>query len=146
MPVTVVELVQRPSDDVLQAFARLLPQLTDPPPRLTLADLEAMIAAPGTFVLVARDADHRIVGSVTLLCHRIPSGFRGRIESLVVDEGARGKGVGRALCLAAIEHATRVGVTMVDLTSSHSRVAANALYQSLGFERRASNVYRYRIG
>jgi ribosomal protein S18 acetylase RimI-like enzyme len=63
---------------------------------------------------------------------------------VVVDEGARGQGVGTALTTAALELARRVGARNVDLTSRPSRVAANRLYQRLGFELREANVYRYR--
>ena len=61
----------------------------------------------------------------------------------MVDESARGAGAGEALVLAAVQRAGTVGVTSVDLTSRPSREAANRLYLRLGFEARATNVYRY---
>ena len=69
--------------------------------------------------------------------------MRAWIEDVVVDESARGKGVGSALNVAAIERAQRVGARTVDLTSRPSREAANRLYQRLGFKPRDTNVYRY---
>jgi ribosomal protein S18 acetylase RimI-like enzyme len=62
---------------------------------------------------------------------------------VVVDESARGRGVGEALTLRAIDMAGEENAKTVDLTSRPSREAANRLYQRLGFERRDTNVYRY---
>ena len=64
---------------------------------------------------------------------------------MVVDEAARGSGVGAALNQAALDHARALGAKTVDLTSRPSREAANRLYQRLGFEPRETNVYRYEL-
>ena len=129
------------SPDLVAAFSRLLPQLSAGAHPLSAADLQAIIDAPGTTLLVARAPE--IVGTVTLVHFRIPSGPRARIESMVVDQGARNQGVGAALCRAALERARHLGVNAVDLTSAPARQAANRLYQALGFERRDTNVYRF---
>jgi ribosomal protein S18 acetylase RimI-like enzyme len=68
---------------------------------------------------------------------------RAWIEDVVVDDAARGKGVGAALNERAIEVARGLGARTVDLTSRPSREAANRLYQRLGFEPRETNVYRF---
>jgi ribosomal protein S18 acetylase RimI-like enzyme len=138
--ITVVSAV---TPELVTAFQRLLPQLSPAAPPLDARDLADIVSSPGTTLFIARDpADGSIVGTVTLIEFRIPSGRRTRIESLVVDQGARRRGVGQALCQAALERARELGADTVDLTSSHGRQAANALYTRLGFERRASNVYR----
>ena len=72
----------------------------------------------------------------------IPTGTRAWIEDVVVDEAARGSGMGAALNQAALDHARLRGAKTVDLTSRPSREAANRLYQRLGFEPRETNVYR----
>ena len=106
-----------------------------------------MVSAPGTHLLVARASpDGRppaIVGTLTLVVFRIPTGVRAWIEDVVVDESARGRGVGEALTVAAIGLATGAGARTVDLTSRPTREAANRLYRRLGFELRDTNVYRY---
>ena len=79
---------------------------------------------------------------MTLVLFRIPTGLRAWIEDVVVDEAARGRGVGETLNRAAIEWARGAGATTVDLTSRPSREAANRLYRRLGFQERATNVYR----
>jgi ribosomal protein S18 acetylase RimI-like enzyme len=84
-----------------------------------------------------------IVGMLTLVTFPLPSGLRARIEDVVVDQDARGHGVGTALTLAALELAQAQGARSVDLTFRASRVAANRLYQQLGFQLRESNTYRY---
>lgn len=72
----------------------------------------------------------------------IPTGLRAWIEDVVVDEGARGQGVGAALTQAAVRLAREAGARTVDLTSRPAREAANRLYERLGFRLRDSNVYR----
>ena len=83
------------------------------------------------------------MGSLTLVTFRIPTGMRAWIEDVVVDESARGAGVGEALNVAALEVARQRGCKTVDLTSRPSREAANRLYQRLGFKPRDTNIYRY---
>src|SRR5687768_11433999 len=104
-----------------------------------------MLAASGTHVLVAREDDGTIVGTLTLVVFRIPTGMRAWIEDVVVDESARGQGAGEALTMRAVELAGEVGAKTVDLTSRPSRDAANRLYQRLDFTFRDTNVYRYTV-
>ena len=61
---------------------------------------------------------------------------------VVVDDGAVAR-VGKSLMRHAMEQAKKLGAKTLDLTSRPSREAANKLYQSLGFETRQTNVYRY---
>jgi ribosomal protein S18 acetylase RimI-like enzyme len=129
--------------ELVAAFERLVPQLSSSSPPTSEAHLAEIAASPATVLFVARDADGHIVGSLTLVLFRIPTGLRAWIEDVVVDESARGQGVGEALNHAALERAAEVGARTVDLTSRPSREAANRLYQRLGFELRDSNVYRY---
>jgi ribosomal protein S18 acetylase RimI-like enzyme len=90
--------------------------------------------------------DGALVGTLTLIVARIPTGVRARIEDVVVDGTARGAGVGEALTRAALARATELGARTVDLSTRPSREAANRLYQRLGFERRETNVYRFPLG
>jgi ribosomal protein S18 acetylase RimI-like enzyme len=93
--------------------------------------------------MYAARVDGRVVGLLTLVVFRIPTAVRAWIEDVVVDESARGKGVGEALNRAALDEARRRGAKTVDLTSRPSREAANRLYQRIGFVARETNVYRY---
>src|SRR5262245_13257451 len=132
-------------DELVAAFNRLIPQLSQSAPVPTRDVIREIVEAPASTVFVARDerANGRIVGMLTLVVFRIPTGVRAWIEDVVVDEGARGRGVGEALSQEAIRRAVELGARTVELTSRPSREAANRLYQRLGFVRRDSNVYRY---
>lgn len=139
-----VEEVTKVDDKLVAAFQRLIPQLSSSSPPPTERELAAIVTSRSTVLFVARERGE-IIGSLTLVLFRIPTGLRAWIEDVVVDEAARGKGVGELLNRAAIEHAARAGAKTVDLTSRPSREAANRLYQRIGFQARETNVYRYTI-
>ena len=137
-----IEIADEATDELVAAFRRLIPQLSQrssPPSKRELAD---MVASPACDVLIAR-ADGAVVGTLTLVTFRIPTGVRAWIEDVVVDDSARGHGVGEQLNRYAIDVARSKGATTVDLTSRPSREAANRLYERLGFKPRDTNVYRY---
>lgn len=146
--VEIVSLDIRPADrvddDLVAAFAELIPQLSSSSPPPEAAQLWAIIDSPDTLLYIAR-LDGRIVGSLTLALYRIPTGTKAWIEDVVVSSEARGHGVGEALNRAAIAEAAHRGAKNVSLTSRPSREAANRLYQRLGFEPYETNLYRYDI-
>jgi ribosomal protein S18 acetylase RimI-like enzyme len=129
--------------DLITALDRLVPQLSRSSPPPSPEQLAEIIASPASTLLVARGNGGAIVGILTLVLFRIPTGLRAVIEDVVVDDQARGQGVGSALTRAALGVAAEAGATTVDLTSRPSREAANRLYQQLGFQLRETNVYRY---
>lgn len=129
-------------DELVAAFARLIPQLSSSNPAPGREVLAAIVASEASVLFVAR-SDGEIVGSLTLALFQIPTGLRAWIEDVVVDEAARGRGVGEALNRVALEYAAARGATTVDLTSRPTREAANRLYRRMGFEPRDTNVYRF---
>ena len=140
----VVEQATIANAELIEAFQRLIPQLSSSNPPPTQEELAEIIAAPSTVLFIAR-LDEHIVGTLTLATFRIPTGVRAWIEDVVVDSAARGHGVGEALNQAAILEAHHRGAITVDLTSRPSREAANHLYQRIGFVARDTNVYRYNV-
>jgi ribosomal protein S18 acetylase RimI-like enzyme len=130
------------TDALIGAFARLVPQLSSSAPPPGRSELQAMVDSPCTTLFEARVGD-AIVGTLTLVVFRIPTGMRAWIEDVVVDDAARGRGGGEALTRAALAKAADLGARTVDLSSRPSREAANRLYQRVGFERRETNIYRY---
>jgi ribosomal protein S18 acetylase RimI-like enzyme len=137
-----IELPDELSDELVDAFRRLLPQLS---PSATIPDaqlVKEIVSSPATTVLAARD-DEGIVGLLTLALFRAPSGLRAWIEDVVVDEAVRGRGIGEALTREAVRLAGERGARTVDLTSRPSREAANRMYEKVGFRKRETNVYRY---
>ena len=134
-------------DGLVEAFSRLIPQLSSSSPPPTAAELLSIIDNPNSVLFIAEldgDDDARsVVGSLTLAFYRIPTGLKAWIEDVVVDESARGLGVGEALNVAAIDESRQRGAKNVSLTSRSSREAANRLYQRLGFEPYETNLYRF---
>lgn len=142
-PAVTVSEVTAVTDGLVDAFRRLIPQLSSSAPPPTAAELQAMIDSDADHLLVATDEDGTILGSMTLIVFRIPTGIRAWIEDVVVDGEARGRGVGEALNRRAIDLAYGLGAKTIDLTSRPTREAANRLYRKLGFEQRTTNVYRH---
>jgi ribosomal protein S18 acetylase RimI-like enzyme len=138
--------VDQVTDELLDAFAHLVPQLSSSSPPPGGQELQEIVDSKTSVLLVARDRAGTLVGSLTLALFRVPTGLRAWIEDVVVDESARGAGAGEALVAAALERAGAVGARSVDLTSRPSREAANRLYVRMGFELRTTNVYRFNAG
>jgi ribosomal protein S18 acetylase RimI-like enzyme len=129
--------------ELVAAFRQLTPQLSSSAPAPGGAELAEMVRSPATVLLMARDSEKGLVGSLTLVLFRIPTGVRAWIEDVVTDEGSRGRGVAEILCREALNRASAAGARTVDLTSRPSREAANRLYLRLGFVERDTNVYRW---
>ena len=85
----------------------------------------------------------RIVGCASLCVTASPTGCKAHIEDVVVLSTYRGQQLGRCLMEHVIGYARKElpAGTKIYLTSRPHRVAANALYQSLGFRRKETNVY-----
>lgn len=131
--------------ELVAAFRRLLPQLSASAKDIEAYDLESIVASPATMLLMARDENDEYVGTLTLVLFRSPSGARGWIEDVIVDENSRGNGVGEALVDEAIRQAQKANARTLDLTSNPTREAANRLYVRCGFEERSTNVYRFSL-
>ena len=138
-----VEPVGELTPELEEALARLLPQLNA---SLTVPDrkrLERILADPAVTLLVARDGDD-IVGTATVIVYTTPFWIKARLDEVVVDETARGKGVGEALVNACLTVGRERGAQVAELQSGRgpARVVANRLYRRMGFELRDSNLYR----
>ena len=140
----VIEEQTSASAALVDGLGALIPQLSSSSPPPTARETEEIAGSPATVLFTARlHQDRPIVGALTLVVFRIPTGLRAWIEDVVVDSGARGHGVGAALVRAALERARSLGCRNVDLTSRPSREEANRLYVRLGFVVRDTNVYRF---
>ena len=139
-----VDIATEATPDLVETIGRILPQLSKSSPAPTTAEIAEIIDSPASDLLVAR-VDGRIVGTLTLVIFRIPTGMRAWIEDVVVDDAARGHGVGEALNRFALDVAKQRVCKTVDLTSRPSREAANRMYQRIGFQARETNVYRYSL-
>jgi ribosomal protein S18 acetylase RimI-like enzyme len=139
-----VETLSEVTSDVVEAFGRLLPQLSTSARQLDATGLAAIVAAPASTLLIAR-VGGQIVGTLTLVTFPIPTGVRAWIEDVVTDEAVRGKGVATALIDEAIRIAKKASARTIDLSSRPSRSAAGVLYERLGFEQRETRMYRYKL-
>ncbi|GGS92626.1 GNAT family N-acetyltransferase [Streptomyces violaceus] len=140
-----VEIIREPSEELVDAFRRLLPRLSTTARPLDRAAVDRLVGCDANTVLVAR-ADGAITGTLTLVLLPLPSGLRGRVEDVVVDDTARGQGIaGLLIVQGPLSLARRSGARTVDLTSRPDRAAANRLYERLGFQARESTVHRYTV-
>ncbi|HEX6447457.1 MAG TPA: GNAT family N-acetyltransferase [Streptosporangiales bacterium] len=137
-----VHPLRDPSEETVARLAELLRQLSSSARPLDRETLRRTLDCPTNTLLVAWQ-DGRPVGMLTLVVFPIPSGIRAWIEDVVVDEDLRGHGIGATLTNEAVRVAHIRGARTIDLTSRPSRVAANRMYQRLGFQQRESTVYRY---
>ena len=140
-----IRVAENADAELVEAYQRLIPQLSSSSPAPTEDELAAIIESDSATVLVAEDEGGTILGSMTLVVFRIPTGVRAWIEDVVVDTEARGMGIGQALNEYAINLAEQAGAKTIDLTSRPSRESANRLYKRLGFVARETNVYRYSV-
>jgi ribosomal protein S18 acetylase RimI-like enzyme len=142
-----IEAVEEITEELMTAFDQLLPQLSPNAARPVRRALEQILASPQTTLFIARDPEQggAVVGTATLIMFQTIHSLHARIEDVVVDERARGKGFGAALTQACVQAATRSGANDVSLTCRPDRAAANRLYRRIGFTQLETNVYYYPI-
>jgi len=140
-----VERATQATPELLEALHRLLPQLSPGRPVPTTVQLKELMAAHGSTLLLARDEVGHVVGTLTLVVFRTTTELRARIEDVVVDESARGKGLGEQLVREAMHLAHERGARSITLTSRPDRDSANRLYERIGFEPRDTNVYTFNL-
>ena len=136
------------SQKVYDAFERLIPQLSSSAKIPTWEELEELIASNAGIVLAAvddEDPEEKILGTMTLVVFRIPTGKRAWVEDVVVGTESRGKGIGEKLIRASIARAKAEGAKTIDLTSRPTRVEAHRLYKRCGFEMRETCVFRIKL-
>ncbi|GAA2067290.1 GNAT family N-acetyltransferase [Leifsonia soli] len=137
-----IEVASTLSSTDLDAVERLLPLLSSTA-GYDRNRMLAMLDHPGLNLFVAR-VGGEIVGMATLATFPLPTGWRGHVDDVVVDDTQRGKGIARSLLVAIIQLARERGLRTLDLTSRPSRASAIHLYESVGFERRDSVLMRFR--
>jgi GNAT superfamily N-acetyltransferase len=142
-----IEKVSGLTQDVFDAVRRLIPLLGAHKPIPSWDDLSLLVNSGTSILLVARllEDEAQIVGMLTISLYRVPTGGRSIVEDLVVDTNFRNKGIAKALLSSAIEVAREAGANGVALTSNFQRVEANQLYLSMGFQKRATNAYFFKL-
>ena len=141
------EKILEVSDELYEAVYNLVPQLGAHKSIPTRKELTALVDSESSTLWVVRYPDQSgvIAGMLTIAIYHAPTGLRSIVEDVVVDQNLRRHGIAETLLRSAIEFAREAGANGVALTSNPQRKAANLLYQSLGFERRETNSYFYRL-
>lgn len=130
--------------DYMDAVQKLLGQLTTRPVKLTETALRKIISQANTHLFFLL-ADQEIAGMLTVGIYYSPTGGKAWLEDVVVDERYRGQGFSKQLVAHAVEFVKERGIPLLMLTSNPTRIAANKLYPSLGFEQKQTNVYRMKL-
>jgi len=142
-PIT-VDVVRSVDDELVEAAARLIPQLSSSARVPGWAELDGIVKAPGTTLIVAREG-RAIVGMLTLHTFVAATGIHAWIQDLVVDKDSKGRGVSEILTREAVRLGIEQGARTAELTSRPSHLGAGRLYERIGFERRQTHLYRYRL-
>ena len=132
------------SQEYHEAMQRFLNQLTTSPMVLTESMFHQLLASENSHLFFIMK-DEQIAGMLTVGIYYSPTGGKAWIEDVVVDETFRGQGLSKLLVAHAIEFTKSMGIPSLMLTSNPKRIAANKLYQAMGFERKETNVYRMKL-
>ena len=142
-----IDMVSGLTNEIYESVCSLVPQLGAHKVVPTRDELMALIDSEASVLLTARypDKDSDVIGILTISIYRVPTGVRSIVEDVIVDASMRRRGVAKALMLAAIEIARDAGANGVALTSNAQRVEANLLYQNMGFAKRETNAYFFKL-
>ena len=110
----------------------------------TQTDLMLVLKDSNCHLYVILDGE-RIVGCATLCIFHSPTGTKASIEDVVVSSAYRGQHLGKQLMEYVLEQAKAYAPIVLHLTSNPMRVAANHLYQSIGFQKEETNCYQMSI-
>lgn len=132
------------SPEYHEAMQRFLNQLTTSPMVLTEGMFQQLLASENSHLFFIMK-DEQIAGMLTVGIYYSPTGGKAWIEDVVVDETFRGQGISKLLVAHAIEFVKSQQIPLLMLTSNPKRIAANKLYQAMGFERKETNVYRMKF-
>lgn len=141
-----ITTVQKVDSELIKALKHLIPQLTPEGQPITKEVVDQIInPANESELLIATNKEGKIVGTLTLVVFNIPTGKKAFIEDVIVDESARGLGLGKGLMEKAITIAKEKKVNRIELSSRPVRVPANELYLSMGFKIRETNFFRLEL-
>ena len=136
--------IQTYSQEYHEAMQRFLDQLTTNPMTLTEDMCRQLFESENSHLFFLMK-DEQIAGMLTVGIYHSPTGGKAWIEDVVVDESFRGQGLSKLLVAHAIEFTKSMGIPSLMLTSNPKRIAANKLYQAMGFSRKETNVYRMKF-
>ncbi len=133
--------IKKYNSDYLVVIQKLLSELMGKPVQFPESSFKEILSSENSHLFFLKDKES-VIGMFTVGIYKSPTGSKAWIEDVVVDNNVRGKGLGRLIMEYAISYVKSLCVETLMLTSNPSRVIANKLYQSLGFEQKETNVYR----
>jgi GNAT superfamily N-acetyltransferase len=138
-----IEAVTEVTPELHAALARLFPQLNANLPIPTMERLQRIVDDPAVTLLVAKEGNE-VVGTSTVIVYSTPFWIKACLDEVVVDDSARGKGVGEALVKACLDIGRERGAEVAELQSGRGpqRAAAHRLYERMGFKIRETDVFR----
>ena len=142
-----IEVAREITEEILEAVQKLTLEIGSHKALPSRDELTTLIKSRSSTLWLARHPDQNgsIAGMLTITIYRVPTGIRSIVEDVAVDPNYRRRGIAKALMLAAIEFAKQAGANGIALTSNPKREAANRLYQSMGFEKRNTNAYFFKL-
>jgi ribosomal protein S18 acetylase RimI-like enzyme len=137
-----ISRLEEASDAAVKDINLLLPQVRSDPSQHkgSLSDLQNIVENDWTSMIVAKDAE-RIIGMATVHIVNNMGKRIAHIDDVVVDDAYRWQGLGKKIIDEVINVAKAKDVSQLRLTSRSARIAANKLYQLMGFEIGNTNVY-----
>jgi len=139
-----IKRIEHFSPEDLKDINKLLLQLSSRGYQMKEDDFKTALKDKNIFLLGLFE-DKRIIGTATLVALHQVTGYKGYVEDVVVDEKYRGQGLGKRLMKEIIAEAQKLKLFRLELKSETDRVAANKLYQALGFNKKEANVYQYKL-
>lgn len=147
MRILIERLKKAVKKDVMDINA-LLPAQADRPHFLSLKELVRVLKQESIEMYVVRaktGRENAIVGMASIVFYFVPTGLISFIEELTVDEAFRGQKLGARLVSKLIERAKVRKAKHISTYTNPKRIAANAVYQKLGFFRKETNFYRINL-
>ncbi|HDT6511720.1 TPA: GNAT family N-acetyltransferase [Klebsiella aerogenes] len=89
-----------------------------------------------SFTMLVAEAEQQVCGVIVVnfITPVHENGLWALISALVINESARGTGIGQKLLIAAEQHALDKGCTQIELSSSEKRVRAHNFYENNGYK------------
>src|SRR5258708_30782010 len=139
----IIEQVKEFSLEVADAIDKFVCQLGEKYQPFTKDSLKEIINAKQSYLFIARHVPtQEVAGMIMETVYRIPYAKKAYVDDLFVDEKFRNMGIATKLMQKTVDTAKEQHASYVDFTSKPYRVAGNALYEKLGFQKRDTNVYR----
>ena len=137
-----ISRLEEASDAAVKEINLLLPQVRSDPSQQkgSLADLKDIVENNWTSMIVVKD-DILIIGMATVHVVNNMGKRLAHVDDVVISDAYRRQGLGARLMRELINVAKSRGVSEIRLTSRSARIAANKLYQQIGFTIGNTNVF-----